>query len=412
MQNRNQDLTTYTEQGYKFASGAFNPNGLSAGHLTSKDDDFSFSGFGYNDPKKRRAFTPGTYSIRRGHRRAVGSYNARRWDYNPGAWGATPGWYFTSWWAVKGLIDGFGNTSYGRSLAKYEETNLQTVIYNNAISNLYEDLRGSSLNLALTIGERKESARMLQKAFHAMQRIVVEARRVRRLALRNPSLLISNLWLQAKYGWLPLYQDVYSATEWHYRLFNEMTSKGKARRKVEKDEKLSVPLLYSTRGEKLFRTHECKVNVIVVYGIADSDTYNLSRLTSLNPVSIAWELVPFSFVVDWFYDIGGYLANMEASLGAGLTFKRGMITTLNVHTMWTQSIHYHEYTTPSDYYGYRQRYSDAYAHEGDAYEVTKTRQLLGSFPRPQLPVFQANLGSQRIMSAAALIRQVLLPKKL
>lgn len=32
----------------------------------------------------------------------------------------------------------------------------------------------------------------------------------------------------------------------------------------------------------------------------------------LNPQSIAWELTPWSFVIDWFIPIGNYLNNLDA----------------------------------------------------------------------------------------------------
>jgi hypothetical protein len=34
-----------------------------------------------------------------------------------------------------------------------------------------------------------------------------------------------------------------------------------------------------------------------------------------NPLLIGWELVPFSFVVDWFLPVGGWLESLDALLG-------------------------------------------------------------------------------------------------
>jgi hypothetical protein len=34
-----------------------------------------------------------------------------------------------------------------------------------------------------------------------------------------------------------------------------------------------------------------------------------------NPLLIGWELVPFSFVVDWFIPVGSYLEGIDALLG-------------------------------------------------------------------------------------------------
>jgi hypothetical protein len=371
-------------------------------YIANFDQDFSFSGFGSNDPKRRRAFTPGSYTITEGRRYAVGTFLWTRQEYYYR-------WYPASDYVDnKGIIDASGNNSARISLGTVAQSDLSTVVYNNALTKLYDRLRSSELNLALTIGERKESARMLQKAFAATASVVQKARSIRRQILTNPSLLASNLWLQAKYGWLPLYNDVYEATKFHYHLFSEMRFEGKSKRKVEWDDAVYSNWIGSV---PLKRTHEQRCQFIIYAGVADSDAYNLSRITSLNPLSIAWELVPFSFVADWFVDIGGYLANMEASLGTGLSFGRGMVTEV-AHTttfqpgltrdgQWDQ-VYW------SSYFVVNKTSTRLDPQKNWRREVTKTRTLLTSFPRARFPVFQVSLGSQRIISAGALIRQVLL----
>lgn len=389
----------YKDRFYLFAE----PTTTYDEYRNNRYDDFQFTGFGANDPKRKRAFTAGTYVIQQGRWYVVGEYLDRRQLYNNG-------WYpeRTSFQNI-GILDANGNNNGRISLVPKEEVGLSTVIYNNAISKLYDQLRSSDLNLALTIGERKESARMIRKALEATASVVQMARKVRKQLVTNPSLLASNLWLQYKYGWLPLYNDVYAATEFHYHLFSERKFEAKAARNVEWSSKSPWS---SMAGElPLKHKHGQRCQLIVYAGVADSDAYNLSRITSLNPLSIAWELVPFSFVADWFVDIGGYLANMEASLGTGLSFKRGMVTevayleTRSPGTSW-------EWwgTTKYSSTWWENRYVRSYVPKDENWcrKVTKTRTVLGNFPRPRFPVFKVSLGSQRIISAAALVRQCLL----
>jgi hypothetical protein len=40
-----------------------------------------------------------------------------------------------------------------------------------------------------------------------------------------------------------------------------------------------------------------------------------SELGLTNPLAVAWELVPFSFVVDWALPIGSFLNQIDASVG-------------------------------------------------------------------------------------------------
>jgi hypothetical protein len=55
----------------------------------------------------------------------------------------------------------------------------------------------------------------------------------------------------------------------------------------------------------------------------------MSQSGFTNPVSLAWELLPFSFVVDWFLPIGPYLESLDSWGGLILldgcetTFSRG-----------------------------------------------------------------------------------------
>jgi hypothetical protein len=49
-----------------------------------------------------------------------------------------------------------------------------------------------------------------------------------------------------------------------------------------------------------------------------------SELGLTNPVEVLWELVPFSFVIDWALPIGSFISQFDASLG--WTFVDGSIT--------------------------------------------------------------------------------------
>jgi hypothetical protein len=42
---------------------------------------------------------------------------------------------------------------------------------------------------------------------------------------------------------------------------------------------------------------------------------HLSQIGVTNPLSLAWELVPYSFVIDWFIPVGDYLGSFDALVG-------------------------------------------------------------------------------------------------
>lgn len=71
--------------------------------------------------------------------------------------------------------------------------------------------------------------------------------------------------------------------------------------------------------------------------VSNSAYRTFNRLGLTNLLEIGWELIPFSFVIDWVAPIGDYLGSLSA--GWGLTFKGGSITkytTADIDVTWTQ----------------------------------------------------------------------------
>jgi hypothetical protein len=95
---------------------------------------------------------------------------------------------------------------------------------------------------------------------------------------------------------------------------------------------------------------------------------------------------------------------MEAALGAGITFKRGYVTEV-VFTNLKEERFY----AVSEPNGLDISHTDG-SYEAFARRAIKRRQVLSGLPFPRAPTLKLSLGSQRIISAAALIRTILLGK--
>lgn len=114
----------------------------------------------------------------------------------------------------------------------------------------------------------------------------------------------SSAWLALQMGWLPLIGDAYSAAD--------AFQKGAARPKVTKIRshstyKRPVKTGGTTPGglkyvDKLMETYTKRVILKTVY---QPSVYEQLGLT--NPALIAWEILPFSFLVDYFVGIADYL---------------------------------------------------------------------------------------------------------
>lgn len=110
-----------------------------------------------------------------------------------------------------------------------------------------------------------------------------------------------------------------------------------------------------------------------------------------NPLEVAWEVVPFSFVVDWGFSVGDYLSSLDAlkdvkSVTGSLTIKRKSVdnyTHVNaVDSGWTVE-------KPS-----KQYYN---SHE---------RQVILGIPTPQFPSWDPSKSWRAIMHGMSLLTQL------
>jgi hypothetical protein len=67
------------------------------------------------------------------------------------------------------------------------------------------------------------------------------------------------------------------------------------------------------------------VKFTLYYAVPNEFLKTLSEGGITNPALVAWELLPWSFVVDWFLPIGNFISSWDAV--AGLQYQKGAKTT-------------------------------------------------------------------------------------
>lgn len=133
----------------------------------------------------------------------------------------------------------------------------------------------------------------------------------------------SNFWLQTQYGWKPLLND---ATECAKFLAHQTSS-------PRKSVATAVHWHQGNGGRWFYTGHHIRNLpaglVLQMYrGVAHSKQIrailkdvNMPSLTGLtDPAAIAWELVPYSFVADWFIPIGTYLDALRTVRSLNATY--------------------------------------------------------------------------------------------
>ncbi|DAD50150.1 TPA_asm: maturation protein [ssRNA phage Gephyllon.4_4] len=134
---------------------------------------------------------------------------------------------------------------------------------------------------------------------------------------------LANNWLEYSFGWKPLIEDIYNALDHLQNPIKSTRPKGSGRstHSVTVTSGSIASGFWSIQSAFGVRYAKCGCEVTI-------NNYNLFLLNKLglaNPVAVAWELIPFSFVVDWFVTVGEFLNSGTDFLG---------LTVTNPWTLW------------------------------------------------------------------------------
>lgn len=285
----------------------------------------------------------------------------------------------------------------------FDLTTVDSNVYNDCLSKVFDRIRGE-VDLSVDILEGGQTRRMIRDALKTLSYVrrfhPSDLRTWYREFKRYPpgsARALGSRWLEFQYGWKPLAQDIYEAGVELQRFLPRLFVIKERAKQVNVftassvfDAESGIPV--TCRVENSHRVEICGH-----FQFKPSLVQFLSNFTSLNPVSMAWELTPYSFVVDWFLDVGGYLRNLESACLLGQMFKSGYRT----YTNRVRSEHLY-LASSKDTGGYSYVYDFKGGLRIDAW---KKRERLTSIPYPRPPRFKADLGSVRLLNLAALLSQ-------
>lgn len=213
---------------------------------------------------------------------------------------------------------------YGLTHVKSFPESLAADARYKASSRLLDQLKGEGTNVAMMIAERRQSVSMVT---NTVKRLATSALYLKRgdltRAVRSfggdPSTArklrgkdIGSQWLELQYGWKPLLSDVHGLMErTHQREVHGVRTFRASDKAFER-----VPSGVLNIANKDIST--ATKMVIHRYTLRVQPDWLLlepSALGVTDPLTIAWELVPWSFVVDWFLPVGKYLGQLSADHG-------------------------------------------------------------------------------------------------
>jgi hypothetical protein len=229
------------------------------------------------------------------------------------------------------------------------------------------------------------------KGYRALRRgKVVQALRIltgrKNLNVRDIPDILSDAWLSFAFGASPIVQDVYTSAV----ILDEGLRKGTDL--LEVSSKLGEPIhgeVSSFTGTYRSEVQgKIEVGGRVVYKIDDPTLFAFEQLGLTNPAAITWELVPFSFLVDWFLPVGDFLRSIVPP--QGVSFVDGYI----YRKIWGQSQHSTSIQGSPGWFTHMR-----------TEEIWKDRYILTDFPRVRFTVPDLSLSYSKITTAMALLQR-------
>ncbi len=143
-------------------------------------------------------------------------------------------------------------------------------------------------------------------------------------------------WLEYKYGWMPLLMDVKGAAEFFAQQHVVRPPRFKCTRVINRSKTYDYVNNVASYGGGALNadSYSARADAVVRATIwCELSSPHLSELQQIgltNPALVAWELVPFSFVFDWFISVGDWLTGLTALQGVNV--RRTLLSTLNAQT--------------------------------------------------------------------------------
>jgi hypothetical protein len=224
-----------------------------------------------------------------------------------------------------------------------------------ALTKAYEELRGKindQAQLGAAIAEHGQATKMIYTRGKQILDLIRQIRRgdlvgaaasVKLAAVPKGASVkksFASNWLEFSFGWRPMVGDINNACSVLENPIKSIRPNGKG---------YSGPLPWiRTSGSKVNwlvtgydednRVHHVYARTGCEVTITNPNLFLFQSLGLANPMTVAWEVIPFSFVVDWFVSVEQFLSSGTDWLGLGVTNAW--------HTQYWRSVVYKESRNP------------------------------------------------------------------
>lgn len=179
-------------------------------------------------------------------------------------------------------------------------------------------IKDQKVNLAVMIPELGKTtdmfvsfARDVYEGYKRLRRgqFIRGAIRDRRRTQDRQSAWLARRWLELSYGWKPTMSDIWGLSQELQKVHTGNYKTIRLRAAYERTRNLSYSGFLN-----VVNVEEVKVKMTTRYR-EEAILKSASALGITNPLAVAWELTPYSFVLDWAIGVGDYLNNLDALVG-------------------------------------------------------------------------------------------------
>lgn len=219
---------------------------------------------------------------------------------------------------------------------------------------------------------------------------------------------LSDRWMEGRYAIRPVVYDMMDCIKAAHRNLAENPSRKTYRGGASDTDSVSAAsvLTATFSGDSAwYARKQTQRSISARAGVlAAIDEVTAATSWGLNqPFTALWELIPFSFVVDWFFDVGKTIAAWSPSYG--LRPLASWVTVVDTVTSSITFDHCVDLYTQNYGYGYYSRFINASG--GSITKVVSTKTRLTQPTRPILPTWKVRLDWAKFLDLAIMGKRFL-----
>jgi hypothetical protein len=247
--------------------------------------------------------------------------------------------------------------------------------YAKAYSRFWEKVKGDTANVGVTAASWQQSWRMIQlnlDRIHSFAKdAVVEANRRGRRGRRLKKERAADLFLEAQFGWGPLFTDVWNTLKVLSDTGGGHPSgwfRGSATEFTPVPDYKPDPYFHCKE-----RSARVRVTINAHAEVSNPNLWLLNRLGLVNPASVLWDRIPWSWVVGLFSNVNSIIGSFSNDFGLSITDVNRTDTTIIMDSTWVAN------TYPKTHPFYAEA-------QASGFQRFKSRSLMPALTRPKLQV--------------------------